>query len=183
VKTIATNMPDKPNIQTQNQLGYPDQHLLDAAQGWLELSCPDEARAELEALSPAARKQPVALQVQWQLEVACKCWQPALEIADQILQLVTDAPAGWIDRSYALHELGRTQNALDELIPAYEMFPDVPVIPYNLACYCCQLEDIATAKTWFERAMRRGDKRALLRMALKDPDLESIWAELKKLKP
>jgi hypothetical protein len=70
-----------------------------------------------------------------------------------------------------------------KLVPAYEMFPNEAVIPYNLACYCCQLKDISTAKTWFERAVRRGDKRALLKMALSDFDLEPLWAELESMKP
>ncbi|MFT4687853.1 MAG: tetratricopeptide repeat protein [Verrucomicrobiia bacterium] len=183
VKTIATNMPDKGDIQKLTALGYPEKHVLDAVCGWLELSCPQEARAEFQSLSAAFREHPEALQLHWQLDVAEKNWRSALKIAAQILQLAPDQPAGWIDRSYALHELGETHEAMAKLVPAYEMFPNEAVIPYNLACYCCQLKDIATAKTWFERAVRRGDKRALLKMALSDFDLEPLWAELESMKP
>ena len=52
----------------------------------------------------------------------------------------------------------------------------MPIIPYNLACYACQLgRDAAETMDWFERALLVGDAREMLEMALKDSDLEPVW--------
>ena len=40
------------------------------------------------------------------------------------------------------------------LRPAFEKFPKVSVIPYNLACYACQMNKLDEARVWLRRAMR-----------------------------
>jgi len=43
-------------------------------------------------------------------------------------------------KQLALHELKRTQEAFDLLLPAADKFPAPWTIPYNLACYCAHDE-------------------------------------------
>jgi len=60
------------------------------------------------------------------------------EIAETIVNAAPERPEGWIHRSFALHELNRTLEALNQLLPVAEEFPDQWTIYYNLACYCSQ---------------------------------------------
>lgn len=92
--------------------------------------------------------------------------------------MAPDRPEGWIHRSYALHELKRTEAALELLEPAAAMFTDLWTIPYNLACYACQLGNQDEAWEWLTDAFDLGDPKMVKPMALDDPDLETLWAEI-----
>ena len=72
-----------------------------------------------------------------------------------------------------MHELKRTQEAFDQLLPVAEKFPKVWTIPYNLACYCAQLGRLAESEQWLERAMAM-DVITVVRVALEDPDLNPL---------
>jgi hypothetical protein len=72
--------------------------------------------------------------------------------------------------------------AFNALAPVAERFPREAIIPYNLACYTCQLQrEPSETITWLERAMAAGDRKEILAMAIKDPDLEPLRAEIAKL--
>jgi len=116
-----------------NLLDYPARHLLSAAAGWIELGCPAEALAELSALPPAGRGHPETLDVEWKALAGLREWERALEVAERLLEQTPEEVAGWIHRSYCLHELSRTREAMEMLDPAYPRFPNDFVVPYNLA--------------------------------------------------
>src|SRR5678816_80218 len=101
----------------------PDSHFLDAAQGWLGLGMLDEAHGELARLSPEARAHPDVLNFKWEMRARAGCWDEALAVATQLLEADYDRPTGWINRSYALHELGRTEEAREALLSALARFP------------------------------------------------------------
>jgi hypothetical protein len=82
---------------------------------------------------------------------------------------------GWVHRSYALHELKRTREAFEALLPAVAKFPKDWLIQYNLACYCCRLRAQKRALSFLERACALGDPREIKAMALNDADLREIW--------
>lgn len=151
---------------------------LQAAEGWVELGRPAEAVLELEAIHPEERELPPVLEMFWHVYAHWKKWQPAYEVATRLVDQFPELPAGWIDRSFALRRIkgGGLQAAHDALLPAVKRFPFEPVIPYNLACYCAQMEQITEAREWLEQAMVIGDRKALLKMANQDPDLESLKA-------
>ncbi len=102
---------------------------------------------------------------------------------ERLLRVCPDDANAWVHRSYALHELRRTREAFDLLRPAVGRFPKEIIIPYNLACYTCQLGDLAAARRWFEQALALDDhaeeKRHRLRAALEDADLQPLWPELR----
>ena len=98
-----------------------------------------------------------------------------------IVALAPKEVFGWIHRSYALHELKRTQEARELLLPALKKFPKNETIPYNLACYECQLGDVAAARDWWRRAMKLRNAASLKAQALEDPDLKPLWAEIRDL--
>lgn len=162
----------------------PDSHFLNAATGWLMLGNPAEAWREFEQIRPPLRAHPDALDFQWQWFAREKRWLEALDIGGRLVDLCSEDPITWIHRSYALHELRRTREALDLLLPAAGRFPKELIIPYNLACYACQLGDLASARRWLDRALALSEnaqqKLHRLQSALEDPDLKPLWPELKE---
>jgi tetratricopeptide (TPR) repeat protein len=147
---------------------------LNAAQGWLGLGNHLEANEELEKITPAMRSHPDVLEVRYEIYAKAKRWEACVDIAAAIIKLAPDRPDAWINRSFALHELKRTQEAFDNLLPVADKFPKVWRIPYNLACYCAQLGRLDECQAWFKKAMAV-DEQTVQRVALDDPDLKPLW--------
>ena len=159
----------------------PDTHHLRAAEGWLELGNYTEANAELDNVTPTVRAHPVVLRLRWHVCAQGKAWDLAYEVANTLVRLEPGNAEHWLHRSYALHELKRTKEARDLLLPAAGMFQDIEVIRYNLACYECQLGNLPKAKEWLAQAFARAKGGALKRQALDDPDLEPLWQHIATL--
>ena len=155
-------------------LPLPDLHHLRAASGWLELGDHLEANEELEWIRPQLRVHPDVLEIRWQIYDKEKKWEACVDIAAAIIKLAPERPFGWIHRSFALHELKRTEEAFDNLLPVAKQFPDAFIIPYNLACYCSQLQRLDEAQAWFNKAMAI-DEQTVKRMGIDDPDLLPLW--------
>ncbi|PWU10598.1 MAG: hypothetical protein C5B50_25360 [Verrucomicrobia bacterium] len=161
-------------------LDHPSRIQIQAAQGWLELGNPVEAEAELEQMTPELREHPDVLKLRWEICAARKKWEEALEIASALVHLEPDEPLGWVHKSFALHELKRTTEARNNLVGVVEKFGDSPTIRYNMACYECQLGRLEQAKLWLEKAFKMGNPVRMKQAALKDPDLEPLWVEIRK---
>ncbi len=162
----------------------PNSHFLNAATGWLMLGNAVEARTEFQQIRAGLREHPLILEFEWRLLAAEKRWLDAVESGERLLLVCPDDANAWVHRSYALHELQRTREAFDLLLPAVRRFPKEIIIPYNLACYTCQLGDLAAARRWFEQSLALGDsapeKLQRLHAALEDPDLQPLWPELRR---
>lgn len=159
----------------------PDSHHWMAAQGWLELEVPGEARLELEKIHPGFRNLPETLTLNWEIAAAEKNWNEAKELGIKLVRFHPDLAEGWIQRSYALHELGRTLEAFEALEPAWELFPDCDLAPYNLSCYCCCLGKIAEALKWIKRAISIAGADCIYERAEDDPDLQPLIQEIRRL--
>jgi len=159
-------------------LQHPDSMHLRAAQGWFELGNHVEASRELEMISAQNRAHPAVLEVRWAIYAAAKKWEAALDIAATFIQLAPQYPFGWLHRSFALHELKRTAEARDNLLIALDKLPGESILPYNVACYECQLGRLEQAKHWLEKAFKMGNARRMKLAALEDPDLEPLWKEI-----
>jgi predicted Zn-dependent protease len=123
---------------------------------------------------------PDVLQVKWAIHAAAKEWESAAEVAEAFRQAQPDSPFGFVHLAYALHEMKRTQEAQDVLLPVLDKFRDEFIIRYNLACYACQLGDGEGAWRWLEKSMALTDPDEVKRMALSDPDLEPLRTKIKK---
>ena len=156
------------------KLDWPDSHFLEAAQAWLEWGKHLEANEELENISPEMRAHPDVLELRSEIYFREKLWAYCLEVSDALVQSRPENLTGWIHRSFALHELKRTQQAFDDLRPAAARFPKIWTIPYNLACYCAQLNRLEDAAEWFKQAMAR-DKETVSMEAIDDEDLKPLW--------
>lgn len=162
-------------------LNYPDRHQALAAEGWFELGCPEEAMAALRQLSAEAAQHPEVLELHWRVLARQRNWTEALEIARRMTETAPDRPESWIHRSFTLHELQRTFEAWTVLLPVAPRFPKDSIIPYNLACYACQLGDLKVARDWLDRAVRMRPKDEIKAMALTDPDLAPLRPYVEQL--
>jgi tetratricopeptide (TPR) repeat protein len=161
----------------------PDSHYVSAAQGWLDLGCPAEAGQELAKVVPSLQQHPDVLEVQWGILAATKDWPACLETATALVKIAPRRPLGWIHRSYALHELKRTSEATELLLPAVSLFPGHWLVRYNLACYACQLGKSAEAWNWLQNAFELGEEKEIRSMALEDPDLQELRDRIAAFKP
>jgi len=150
--------------------------------GWLELGVPDEAEAELGRISVALQVHPDVLEARWLILAQTKRWEAALEIARNLLKCAPNRSSGWLHQAYSLRRVPAAglQEAWEALLPAYTKFPREATIPYNLSCYACQMAQLDEARTWLRRACKLGGKRRIKQMALDDPDLQPLWAEIRK---
>jgi len=164
-------------------LGPPDAHFLSAAIGWIELGVLQEAKVDLERIAPALRRHPDVLEVCWMLHAQEKDWQEGLAAARALIEVAPHRSSGWLHRAYALRRVhgGGLRAAWDALQPVSEKFPKESTIPYNLACYACQLDRLDEARQWLQRALKIAGKRKIKPMALNDEDLEPLWEEIKRL--
>lgn len=154
-----------------------DQRHLVAAQGWLELGLPLEANEELEKITPQLRAHPDVLEVRWHIYANEQKWEACVDIANAIIKLAPEKSGGWIHRSFAMHELKRTQEAFDQLLLVADKFPKVWTIPYNLACYSSVLRQFDEAQNWLKRAIAV-DEKTVKRAAVEDEDLKPLWDSL-----
>jgi len=155
-------------------LRFPDLHHVRAAEGWLALGAHAEAAIELRQLTAAGQGRPEVLDLRWQLAAHQHHWEAALDIARLLIQAEPRRPIGWIHQSYALHELRRTSEAWDALLPVAKRFPKDETIPYNLACYACQLGDLGVAREWIQRTIKLRSKAEVKAMAVGDTDLKPL---------
>src|SRR6185295_6003602 len=146
------------------KIAPPDIHYLNAAQGWLGLGNSTEARAEMKRLSRPVLKHPEALETQYQIFALEKNWEAALAVSQLIVEVSPKNVTGFINRSFSLHELKRTQEAWDQLLPMTEVFPRNNIVAYNLACYACQLGRNDEALKWLLKAMDLGGKKTVQEM-------------------
>lgn len=161
----------------------PDSHRVRAAVGWLELGCPADALQELDGLSEDNTEHPDVLELRWQIHAAGKDWPAAVGAATRLMARAPERASGWLHHAYALRRApnGGLERARDALRPAFEQFPREPLIPYNLACYACQLGKLNEARHWFRCAVKAGRKATITRLALKDEDLRPLWDEIRAM--
>ncbi len=160
----------------------PDTHYLSAAIGWLGLGSASEAKTELAHIAPARQRHPDVLEVRWSICAHEQNWVDALQIARELLHAAPERPSGWLHQAYALRRVpqGGLKTAWEALLPAFDKFPKEPLIAFNLACYACQLGDLAAARTWLERACVLGGADQVKALALSDPDLQTLWDEVRR---
>lgn len=161
-------------------LDAPYSHYVSAASGWLDLGNPGEAAAELNRIPFPQRGHPEVLDMWWRVHAARKRWEEALTVARILLRGCPDEPQGWVDQAFALHEMRRTLEAWQALLPAAKKFPDNHIIPYNLACYASRLGNQIEAKRWLDKAAAVAGKEAIQKMALQDQDLKALWETVRR---
>ena len=166
------------------ELAMTDQHHLRAAVGWLELGNAAEALAELDQMSVDGQTSADTLEVRWLILARQQHWDEAAKVGRALITVAPERAGAWLNYSYALRRAtsGGLPAAFAALSSVAEKFPEEPTVHYNLACYCCQMErDAAETLMWLRRALACGEPKAILAMALRDPDLEPLRETVAKL--
>jgi predicted Zn-dependent protease len=162
----------------------PDAHHLAAAIGWLELGRADEALKELDRIDPALQRHADVLEARWMILASQKSWDAAAQVGRTLIAADPERPSAWLHHAYALRRAsdGGLIAAFNALSPVADKFPGESTIPYNLACYTCQLNRDATETLdWLKRAVATGDRKDIFAMALSDPDLAPLHDVIAKL--
>ena len=158
----------------------PDLFYVQAARSWLESGKPVAAQKELDRIAPERQDHPDVLEVRWAIAARSRRWETCLEIAEALVQATPERPTGWIKRSFILHQLNRAQEALERLFPAVKRFPEIPIIPYNLACYASELQLWWEAERWLRASFQVGGA-DFRQMALQDKHLQHFWPKVRTL--
>lgn len=155
-------------------------YTISAVLGWLELGNPREALAELERIPPEYANDPALLELRWTLNASEKFWDAALESARRLIEAAPEKAEGWLHQAYALRRVdtGGLEAAWAALYPALLKFPSEATVPYNLACYACQLSRMEEARSLLKQAMDIGERQQIKAMALIDTDFEPLWKEI-----
>ncbi len=166
-----------------NELAPEDTHRLNAAIGWLGLGNVDEAAVELRFMTETGKVHPDALEIRFSVLAQLGEWDEARQVAHELKNRQPDRATGYLNYTYALRRSvdDSLEACWETLQEAAERFPDEPIIPYNLACYACVLNRMDEARQWLGRAIEVGEKKQVVKMALKDEDLEPLWEEIEKL--
>ena len=162
----------------KKKLPPPACHFFEATIGWLELGNPREALAELSQIPNEFATEPQVLEVKWQILARIQAWDQCLPVAEKFCAVAPALPQSWLHRAVSLYRLNRTQEAWDLLLPLAKKFPRSWIISYDLACYACQLGNIAVGRKWLKKAFKLGDPAEIKPLALADPDLKSLWPEI-----
>src|SRR5438445_568637 len=130
------------------KLEFPDYHYLRAVEGWLTLGDLASASNELDQINPALRSHPDVLMMHCDILAASRKCDALLPIAEALFRTTPENLDSWLQRSFALHQMERTHEAFDLLLPALEKFPKSWSVPYNLACYTTQIGRLTDGWQW-----------------------------------
>jgi hypothetical protein len=177
--TVEDYVPGNTNMKP---LEPPDSHHLSASMGWLGLGDWQEANKELDRIAPEFRRHPGVLLARHEIFSKGRQWNNADEVARELIQIHPEESQFWIWHAYAARRMtgGGIPQAREILDKARQLFNAEPLIPFNLACYECQLGNLQAAWKWLETAFKIGDAKAFKAMALEDRDLEPLWPRLRE---
>jgi hypothetical protein len=167
-------------LHLKKALPPPACHFFDASVGWLELGNPREALAELNQITEEFASEPLVLEVKWQIFARTDSWSHSLPVAQVFCEVAPGRPEGWLHQAVSLYRLNRTEEAWNLLLPMAKKFPRSWVIPYDLACYACQLGRLEEGRQWLRKAFKLGDSTEIKPLALADPDLKALWGEIEE---
>jgi hypothetical protein len=120
------------------------------------------------------------LELRWMVLAERRDWASALAVATELMDTSPERPNGWLHRAYAARRApgGSIEAAWEVLRPAADKFPQEELIPYNLACYACQMRRLDEARAWLRLAFGTVEKDRFRTMALHDDDLRPLWQEI-----
>jgi len=143
-----------------------------AAQGYSELSMHDDAVAELDSLPTETLRNPAVLELRAVILIQAKRWKPALATSRELCRTEPGKTSGFIHTAFCLHELGRTEEALECLLQGPEALHAEPTFHYNLACYECALGHLDLARLHLDKSFALDKK--MRDFAKSDPDLAAL---------
>jgi tetratricopeptide (TPR) repeat protein len=153
-------------------LETPDLHHCAVAEGYAALGMYEDANEELESVDPFNRTTPEVLSVRAAIYHGLKKWELLRTVALRLTQLEPENLQWVVSLAYATRRAVSIEFARDILLAAKPNFPKEAIIPFNLACYACQLGEIDAAKDYLGKAF--GIDPTWRETALDDKDLEPL---------
>ena len=132
----------------------------------------DDALAELDALDADWRDRPEALEMRTLVLMQAKRWKKAAKVSQHLCKAAPENGAGWVHLAFCLHEMGYSSEARATLLAGPAALKAEPVFFYNLACYECQLGNLAAARTFLDKSFELDKK--YREFARTDPDLAPL---------
>ena len=151
-----------------------------AAQGYVELGLYQEAREELAPLPVEAFERVDVIELTLLCFMGEHHWEEALGLTYKLCALEPNEAGGFIHAAYCLHELGRTDEALDLLARGPAALRTKPVYYYNLGCYLARLGKEEEALQLLEQSFEMDG--SLRSHACKDPDLKDLREKIASLR-
>ncbi|MFH0878416.1 MAG: hypothetical protein V2A34_01760 [Lentisphaerota bacterium] len=164
--------PDKPLEELPQEM----QWKLERMDGYLDLKMTRRARQELESFAKEHMRKPPVLEIQLRLAMLEEDWQAAMNTARDLCAVMPNEPMYWVQLAYSTRRLSNLEDARTILLDAYNRFKKVAVIPYNLACYECQLGHRDEALIYLKRAFKLD--RSFSEIAMEDEDLMPVWSDI-----
>jgi tetratricopeptide (TPR) repeat protein len=155
----------------------PHQQYWQAAVGYVELGMFTEADSELDKIDPFCRAAPEVLGVRLAIYRGLKKWELMQQIAKRLKEFQPDNVQWTISLAYATRRTYSIDVAMEILLDAEAKFPREAAIPYNLACYYCQLGEMEKAKCYLEQAFEIDLN--WRKAALDNEDLRPLWDSLR----
>jgi predicted Zn-dependent protease len=150
----------------------PHERSILASQGYLELGMFRDVWRELHGLPAKLLGRVDVLEILALSLMGEGRWEEALEVARRLRDTDPAEPGGFIHEAYCLHELGRTQEALDTLMRGPRTLQDKAVFYYNAACYRARLGDSDGAMAMLNKSFEMDAN--LKASARRDPDLVTV---------
>lgn len=119
---------------------HADRLHLQSAEGWIELGDWQSATDESESITPLMQTHPNVLKLRVEIYSSAQRWDYVIEVAAVLARELPDVSFGFLRLAYALHELKSTNEEWDTLLPIADKFPDLWIVPYNLAAMPARLE-------------------------------------------
>jgi tetratricopeptide (TPR) repeat protein len=154
----------------------PDKHYWQAAIGYVELGMFAEADSQLDEIDPFNRAAPEVLSVRLAIYRGLGKWELMQQIAKRLNDFEPQNVQWTISLAYATRRTYSIDVAMEILLNAEPKFPQEGAIPYNLACYYCQIQEMEKAKNYLEKAFKIDS--IWRKAALDDEDLKPLWKSL-----
>ena len=141
--------------------------------GYLELGMLQEAWDALEEIDAEKRYLPPVFKIRLEIYQRMKNYNGMATIARHLISVFPDDCQYWISLAYAQRRYIDLQTAEKTLLEAQKRFPEEATIPFNLACYACQLGRFDEAREKLAKAIRL--EPTFKQAAIEDEDLKPLW--------
>jgi len=167
MKKVVNNCPE-----------LPEQVLwtLQRCDGFLDLGMTAQAQSEFQKIPRMFHSRQETCEIILRMAIDEKNWPLAVQVAMDLIQRFPNEPTYHVQLAYSIRRKDNIVAARAVLLQAQRRFKKMAVIPYNLACYECQLGNQEHALSYLKRAVKLNAD--FMELALDDDDLEPIWSAL-----
>ena len=131
-----------------------------------------DSQSALAQLPASDKLRPDGLELSILLALDAGCHDEALELCDSAIRHYPNAPFGFVNKAFTLHEMNRTEDSLQVLEDAHLVVSIEPTAIYNRGCYLACLNRHTEAIFWVNKAIKIDPK--LRDHAEGDEDLTDI---------